>query len=119
MTAMTPEGFEDLVRPYRRELAAHCYRMLGSLAGADDQVQETLLRAWRGIDGFAGRALVKSWLYRIARNACLDLLRVRPRREIPIESSTPHDPAQPLPERNPELLWLEPAPASLVGPEAS
>jgi RNA polymerase sigma-70 factor (ECF subfamily) len=116
---MTPEGFEELIRPYRRELAAHCYRMLGSLADAEDQVQETLLRAWRGIDGFAGRSSVKSWLYRIATNACLDQLRARPRREMPMESSAPHDPAQPLPAANPELLWLEPAPASLVGPEAS
>jgi RNA polymerase sigma-70 factor (ECF subfamily) len=116
---MTPEGFEDLVRPYRRELAAHCYRMLGSLADAEDQVQETLLRAWRGIDGFAGRSSVKSWLYRIATNACLDVVRARPRREMPMESSGPHDPLQPLPAANPELLWLEPAPASLVGPEAS
>jgi RNA polymerase sigma-70 factor (ECF subfamily) len=116
---MTPESFEDLVRPYRRELAAHCYRMLGSLADAEDQVQETLLRAWRGIDGFAGRSSVKSWLYRIATNACLDVLRARPRREMPMESSGPHDPAQPLPAASPELLWLEPAPASLVGPEAS
>jgi RNA polymerase sigma-70 factor (ECF subfamily) len=116
---MTPEGFEDLVRPYRRELAAHCYRMLGSLADAEDQVQETLLRAWRGIDGFAGRASVKSWLYRIATNACLDLLRARPRREMPMEGSEPHDPAIPLPTASPEILWLEPAPASLVGPEAT
>jgi RNA polymerase sigma-70 factor (ECF subfamily) len=116
---MTPEGFEDLVRPYRRELAAHCYRMLGSLADAEDQVQETLLRAWRGIDGFAGRASVKSWLYRIATNACLDLLRARPRREMPMEGSEPHDPAKPLPAASPEMLWLEPAPASLVGPEAT
>jgi RNA polymerase sigma-70 factor, ECF subfamily len=116
---MTPEGFEALVRPYRRELAAHCYRMLGSLADAEDQVQETLLRAWRGIDGFAGRSSVKSWLYRIATNACLDLLRARPRREMPMETSGPHDPVQPLPAADPELLWLEPAPASLVGPEAS
>ena len=116
---MTPEGFEDLVRPFRRELAAHCYRMLGSLADAEDQVQETLLRAWRGIDGYAGRASMKSWLYRIATNACLDLLRARPRRELPMESRDPHDPAQPLPAADPELLWLEPAPASLVGPEAT
>jgi RNA polymerase sigma-70 factor (ECF subfamily) len=116
---MTPEGFEDLVRPYRRELAAHCYRMLGSLADAEDLVQESLLRAWRGIDGFAGRSSVKSWLYRIATNACLDLLRARPRREMPMETVGPHDPVQPLPPSNPELLWLEPAPASLVGPEAS
>jgi RNA polymerase sigma-70 factor, ECF subfamily len=116
---MTPERFEHLVRPYRRELAAHCYRMLGSLADAEDQVQETLLRAWRGIDGFADRSSVRSWLYRIATNACLDVLRAGSRREMPMDSSGPHDPGQPLPAANPELLWLEPAPASLVGPEAS
>jgi RNA polymerase sigma-70 factor, ECF subfamily len=116
---MTPEGFEDLVRPYRRELTAHCYRMLGSLADAEDQVQETLLRAWRGIDGFAGRASVKSWLYRIATNACLDVIRARPRREMPMETGAPHDPTQPLPAADPEILWLEPAPGSLLGPEAS
>ena len=118
---MTPEGFEDLVRPFRRELAAHCYRMLGSLADAEDQVQETLLRAWRGIDGFAGRASMKSWLYRIATNACLDVLRARarPRRELVMAGSEPHDPAQPLPTANPEMLWLEPAPASLVDSLAS
>jgi RNA polymerase sigma-70 factor (ECF subfamily) len=62
---------------------------------------------------------VKSWLYRIATNACLDILRARPRREIPMDTGEPHDPAQPLPAANPEILWLEPAPASLVGPEAS
>ena len=116
---MTPEGFEDLVRPFRRELAAHCYRMLGSLADAEDQVQETLLRAWRGIDGFGNRSSVKSWLYRIATNACIDFLRARPRRAMPMETAAPHDPAQPLPATNAEILWLEPAPASLVGPEAS
>jgi RNA polymerase sigma-70 factor (ECF subfamily) len=59
-------SFEELVAPYRRELQAHCYRMPGSLADAEDQVQETLLRAWRGIDGFEGRASVRSWLYKIA-----------------------------------------------------
>ncbi len=116
---MTPEGFEDLVRPYRRELAAHCYRMLGSLADAEDLVQDSLLRAWRGIDGFANHTSVRSWLYRIATNACLDFLRARPRREVPMDVSGPHDPAAPLPAVNPEVLWLEPAPASLIGPEAS
>src|SRR5262249_58051648 len=98
---MTPEAFQDLVHPYRRELAAHCYRMLGSLADAEDQVQETLLRAWRGIDGFAGRSSVKSWLYRIATNACLDVLRARPRREMPVESGGPPGPPQPLPAARP------------------
>jgi RNA polymerase sigma-70 factor, ECF subfamily len=112
---MSPEGFEELVRPLRRELAAHCYRMLGSLADAEDQVQETLLRAWRGIDGFEGRSSVKSWLYRIATNACLDVLRQRPRRVLPHELGEPHDPRLPLPARTEELLWVQPAPASLIG----
>lgn len=119
MTEMTPEGFEDLVRPYRRELAAHCYRMLGSLADAEDLVQDSLLRAWRGIDGFENRSSVRSWLYRIATNACLDFLRARPRREMAMDLSEPHDPHALLPPSSPEILWLEPAPASLVGPEAS
>src|SRR6187551_171166 len=112
---MTPEGFEDLVSPYRRELAAHCYRMLGSVADAEDHVQETLLRAWRGIDGFAGRASVKSWLYRIATNACVDTIRARPRRVMAFEHGPPLDPARPLPPVDEELLWIEPAPASLIG----
>lgn len=59
---MTSEAFDDLVRPFRRELAAHCYRMLGSLQDAEDQVQETLLSAWRGIDGFEGRSSIRAWL---------------------------------------------------------
>lgn len=113
---MTPEGFEDLVRPFRRELAAHCYRMLGSLADAEDQVQETLLRAWRGIDGFEGRASMKSWLYKIATNACLDVIRQRPRRGMPEEHGAPQDPNVALAPVDPELLWIEPAPASLAGP---
>lgn len=116
---MTPERFEDLVRPYRRELAAHCYRMLGSLADAEDLVQDSLLRAWRGIDGFQNHSSARSWLYRIATNACLDYLRARPRREMPMDLSEPHDPEAALPPAPPEVLWLEPAPASLVGPEAT
>ncbi|MEZ4368033.1 MAG: RNA polymerase subunit sigma-70 [Kofleriaceae bacterium] len=116
---MSPDAFEELVAPHRRALAAHCYRMLGSLAEAEDQVQETLLRAWRGIDGFAGRASLKTWLHRIATNACLDVLRTRPRRELLLEGTQPFDPAQPLPGASAEILWLEPAPASLLDPEAS
>lgn len=112
---MSPEGFEELVRPFRRELAAHCYRMLGSLADAEDQVQETLLRAWRGIDGFEGRSSVRSWLYRIATNACLDVLRLRPRRALPyFDLGSSQDPRLPPPVDE-EVLWVEPAPASLIG----
>jgi len=121
---MTPEAFQDLVHPYRRELAAYCYRMLGSLADAEDQVQETLLSAWRGIDGFEGRASVRSWLYRIATNGCLDVLRRRPRRETPEAHGPPADPRAPLGTPDRELLWIEPAPATLwegapASPEAS
>jgi len=121
---MTPDAFQDLVHPYRRELAAYCYRMLGSLADAEDQVQETLLSAWRGIDGFEGRSSVRSWLYRIATNSCLDAIRRRPRRWMPEEHGTPAHPDAPLADPDGELLWLEPAPATLwegapATPEAS
>jgi RNA polymerase sigma-70 factor (ECF subfamily) len=110
---MTPDAFEDLVRPFRRELAAHCYRMLGSVQDAEDQVQETLLSAWRGIDGFEGRSSMRSWLYKIATNRCLDEIRRRPRHGLPSDHGEPApDPTGPLPEPS-ELLWVEPAPRSM------
>lgn len=68
-------AFRELVEPYRHELQVHCYRILGSLTDAEDLLQETLLAAWRGLDGYAGRASVRSWLYRIATNRCLNALR--------------------------------------------
>src|SRR5687767_2362502 len=121
---MTPEAFEALVQPFRRELAAHCYRMLGSIQDAEDQVQETMLSAWRGIDGFEGRSSVRSWLYRIATNSCLDAIRRRPRRGLPSEHGAAADPRAPIADPDGELLWIEPAPASLwegapASPEAS
>ncbi|MGE0549160.1 MAG: RNA polymerase subunit sigma-70 [Kofleriaceae bacterium] len=110
---MTPEAFEHLVRPFRRELAAHCYRMLGSLQDAEDQVQETLLSAWRGIDGFEGRSSVRAWLYKIATNRCLDEIRRRPRYGLPSDTGAPWaDPNAPFPPPS-ELLWVEPCPPGM------
>src|SRR5271165_4984035 len=76
----------DTLEQYRRELTGYCYRMLGSGFEADDAVQETMLRAWRAADGFEGRSSVRSWLYRIATNVCLDMLRGRQRRALPVEA---------------------------------
>src|ERR687898_1693449 len=79
------EAFRELTEPHRRELQLHCYRILGSMQDAEDLVQETLLAAWRGLEGFEGRASVRAWLYRIATNGCLNALRARSRRprEVP------------------------------------
>jgi len=79
------DGGADELEQYRRELTGYCYRMLGSAFEADDAVQETMVRAWRGIDGFEGRSAVRSWLYRIATNVCLDLLRGRQRRALAMD----------------------------------
>lgn len=102
-------AFEDLVRPYRRELHLHCYRILGSVQDAEDVLQETLLAAWRGLGGFEGRASLRTWLYRIATNRCLNALRDTKR----VEPA----PSRPLPEptRRGEPLWLEPYPDVLLG----
>jgi RNA polymerase sigma-70 factor (TIGR02960 family) len=103
-------AFQELVEPYRRELQLHCYRILGSLQDAEDQLQETLLAAWRGLDGFEGRASLRAWLYRIATNRCLNALRDRRRR--PQEVSRMAEP--PEPTRRVEPSWLEPYPDVLL-----
>jgi RNA polymerase sigma-70 factor, ECF subfamily len=104
-------AFERLVAPYRRELHVHCYRMLGSLHDAEDMVQETLLRAWRGLGGLQERSSVRAWLYKIATNTCLNQLRKRPRVVVPA-SYEPADHAVPPPAA--EVPWLEPYPDRLL-----
>jgi RNA polymerase sigma-70 factor (ECF subfamily) len=108
------QAFRRLTGPCRRELLVHCYRMLGSLDDADDAVQETLLKAWRGLAGFQGRSSVRAWLYRIATNACLDALDHRARRVLPTAVAAPADPRLPPDPDDPEVPWLQPCPDALL-----
>ncbi|MDQ3723161.1 MAG: sigma-70 family RNA polymerase sigma factor [Actinomycetota bacterium] len=103
---------------HRRELTGYCYRMLGSSFEAEDAVQETMLRAWRNIDRFEGRSALKSWLYRIATNVCMDMLNGRQRRARPMELTEVGTPASTLSTR-PEVTWLEPIPDAHVLPQSS
>jgi RNA polymerase sigma-70 factor, ECF subfamily len=107
--------FADLADPYRQELLAYCYRMLGSVHDAEDQVQETMLRAWRSYDDFEGRASLRTWLYRIATNSCLRALETRSRRPLPSDLTAPaRDPDGRLGTERPEFAWLQPFPDSGV-----
>jgi RNA polymerase sigma-70 factor (TIGR02960 family) len=116
------QAFRELTDPYRGELLAHCYQILGSVADAEDMLQETLLAAWRGLPGFEGRSSVRSWLHRIAVNGCLNALRGRSRRprEVPMMAQPPQ------PTRMADPVWVEPYPDVLLdglpdaapGPEA-
>jgi RNA polymerase sigma-70 factor, ECF subfamily len=103
-------AFAQIVEPYQGQLHAHCYRMLGSVFDADDALQETLLRAWRGLSRFHGRSTLRSWLYTIATNVCLTQISRRPKRVLPIDygpATDPHvQPGQPVVES----IWLEPYP---------
>jgi RNA polymerase sigma-70 factor (ECF subfamily) len=113
-------GFADATEPFRRELIAHCYRMLGSIQDAEDVVQETYLRAWRSYGGFEGRSSVRTWLYRIATNRCLTELAKRSRRVLPSAVGDPEpDPDAALREAGPEVSWLQPAPDALVLPNST
>jgi RNA polymerase sigma-70 factor (ECF subfamily) len=112
----TPAGersFGDLER-HRRELSAYCYRMLGSPFEAEDAVQETLLRGWRALDRFQGRASLRAWLYRIATNVCLDMLSGKERRARPMDLGEARAHDGPLGEILPEVTWIEPVPDGLV-----
>jgi len=111
-----PQIFGDLER-HRRELTAYCYRMLGSPFEAEDAVQDTLLRAWRALDRFEGRSSLRSWLYRIATNICLDMLDGNKRRARPMDLGPARPPDGPLGEILPEVTWIEPIPDGRVLPD--
>src|SRR5262245_62155644 len=120
--AFSGERFSDLVGPLQRELQAHCYRMMGSLHDAEDLLQETMLRAWKAIDSFDGQS-PRAWLYRIATNACLDVLKRRPHKQTPMELGPPAVPSGPMEPPINEPVWMEPYPddwltESAAGPEA-
>ena len=111
------DAYARLVEPYRRELHAHCYRMLGSVHDAEDVLQETLLRAWRGLARFEGRSSLRSWLHTIATNASLNAIEKRPKRVLPVDygpATDPHDgPGEPVVES----VWVEPYPDGELGIE--
>ncbi len=108
---------EEQFELVRRELIAHCYRMLASPFEAEDAVQETFIRAWKGIERFEGRAALRSWLYRIATNVCLDMLSSRERRARPMDLGPSREPIIENLSSLPEVTWIQPAPDGLVLPE--
>jgi RNA polymerase sigma-70 factor (TIGR02960 family) len=118
------EAFQELIEPYRRELQVHCYRMLGSLQDAEDALQETLVAAWQGLGGFEERSSIRTWLYRIATNRCLNARRAAGRRPAKEWNIAEYQPPEPTGLN--EIVWLEPFPDALLegvmdvplGPEA-
>ena len=112
-----PTELEGQLEQFRPELIGYCYRMLGSPFEAEDAVQETLLRAWRGFERFEGRAALRSWIYRIATNVCLDMVEGRNRRARPMDLGPARPPVESNANWRPDIPWLEPIPDSLL-PEA-
>jgi RNA polymerase sigma-70 factor (ECF subfamily) len=110
-------AYERLVERHRGELHAHCYRMLGSVHDAEDALQEAFLRAWRGLPRFEGRSSVRSWLYRIATNTCLDAIARRPKRVLPVDYGPPIDPHDGPKLPLAESVWIEPYPDEQLGVE--
>ena len=117
LTELDEQAFGALAEPLRRQLQAHCYRMLGSVQEAEDLVQDTFLRAWRRRETYAGRAPLRAWLYRIATNLCLDRLDKQPRRSLPVARLPPASPGEPMPPAVTEPIWLEPFPDELLAPD--
>jgi RNA polymerase sigma-70 factor (ECF subfamily) len=111
------DAFARLLEPYRGQLHAHCYRMLGSVHDAEDALQEVWLRAWRALDRFEGRSSLKSWLYTIATNTCLNQIERRPKRVLPIDYAPAADPHGGPGAPVVESMWVEPYPDELIGVE--
>jgi RNA polymerase sigma-70 factor (ECF subfamily) len=113
-------AFAALAEPYRHQVRVHCYRMLGSFDDAEELVQETMLRAWRGLEAFEGRSLFRTWLYRIATNLCLNALERAPQRVLPpdvvapVTASTPRTEARASPPQGTDIPWLQPYPDELL-----
>src|SRR4051794_32011080 len=105
-----PDATERRLEQHRRELTGYCYRMLGSTFEAEDAVQETMVRAWRGLDRFEGRSALRSWLYRIATNVCLDMLGSRERRARPMDLGPAGEPVIENLNTLPEATWVQPLP---------
>src|SRR5437870_9344543 len=107
---------DERLEQHRAELTAYCYRMLGSAFEAEDAVQETFIRAWRGYAAFEGRSALRSWLYRIATNVCLDMLGANQRRARPMDLGGPSSADRPLPDPLAETAWIETVPDARVVP---
>jgi RNA polymerase sigma-70 factor (ECF subfamily) len=114
MSSPVAADLDQRLNEHRRELTAYCYRMLGSPFEAEDAVQDTLVRAWRGIDRFEGRAALRSWLYRIATNVCLDMLKGRERRARPMDLGPAREPVFENLNSLPEVTWIQPIPDGLL-----
>jgi len=114
MTVAADVDLNDALVRYRSELIAYCYRMLGSSSEAEDAVQDTMLRAWRGFERYEGRASIRAWLYRIATNVCLDMLRGRTRRALPMDLAPAVDGPAPLGAPLELARWVEPIPDSMI-----
>src|SRR3954463_11347288 len=117
-STVTREQLEHRFEDHRSELTAYSYRMLGSPFEAEDAVQETFIRAWRGIDRFEGRAALRSWLYRIATNVSLDMLNGRERRARPMDRGPAREPVAANLNTLPEATWIQPVPDTLVAEDA-
>ena len=115
----TTKDLDSRLEQYRRELTGYCYRMLGSAFEAEDAVQDTMVRAWRSFDKFEGRSSLRSWLYRIATNVCLDMLNAGNRRARPMDLTSPTPVAQAQLNARPEITWLEPVPDGRVLPSVA